>query len=272
MNVTRRAAVWSARVVAAAAVVSLVPGSVRAQSAAPTDVEAGRALFAGLCVTCHGFEGRGGEAPPLDRPRLTAAPDEASLRQVISEGIPNRGMPRVRRTTENELRALVAYVRSLGQRPRSAVTGDPRKGAALYASLGCASCHIVDGQGGSFGPPLSDIGRLRGADYLRQAVVEPGATLPKGTLPVPARGYREYLPVRVVTADGRDVRGVRLNEDVFTIQIRDVAGRIHSFRKSAARQVQKEEGISLMPGYGDRVRGGDLDDLVAYLASLGGGQ
>jgi mono/diheme cytochrome c family protein len=45
---------------------------------------------------------------------------------------------------------------------------------------------------------------------------------------------------------------------------------MHSFRKSDTKAIQKEDGISLMPAYGDRVKGEDLDDLVAYLASLGG--
>lgn len=243
-----------------------------AHAQAATDVQEGRVLFAGLCVTCHGFEGAGGEAPPLNRPTLLAAPDDESLRKVISDGIPNRGMPRVRRTTENELRALVAYVRSLGARPQPPTTGDARRGAALYAKLGCAGCHIINGQGGSLGPSLGDIGRMRGPQYLRQAIAEPGAALPRGTLPIPARGYVEFLPVQVVGRDGRVVRGVRLNEDVFTIQLRDTAGRIHSFRKSEVKAVTKEPGASLMPSYANRVSAPELDDLVAYLSTLGGVQ
>jgi cytochrome c oxidase cbb3-type subunit III len=234
------------------------------------DVRAGGVMFGQLCVTCHGFNGTGGAGPPLTRPKLLNAPDDAALRAIISDGIPDRGMPRVRRTTPDELRQIVAYVRSLGATTPAPVPGNPAKGAQIYASSGCATCHIVAGQGGVLGPVLTDVGYLRGAPYLRQAIIEPGAVLPIGTLPLPARGYREYLPVRVVAADGRVVRGIRLNEDVFTIQVRDQAGRLHSIRKSDAKAIQKEEGISLMPAYGDRIRGTDLDDLVAYLASLGG--
>jgi cytochrome c oxidase cbb3-type subunit III len=236
----------------------------------PDDVKAGGVTFGQLCVTCHGFNGTGGAGPALTRPKLLNAPDDAALRAVISEGIPDRGMPRVRRTTPDELRQLVAYVRSLGVTTAAPVKGNPTKGAQIYASSGCASCHMIRGQGGVFGPVLTDIGYLRGAAYLRQAIVDPGAVLPTGTLPIPSRGYREYLPVRVVAADGRVVRGVRLNEDVFSIQLRDQGGRMHSFRKSDTKAIQKEDGISLMPAYGDRVKGEDLDDLVAYLASLGG--
>lgn len=253
-------------------VVMLACGALTGTAAAQTasDVQGGKALFDGLCVTCHGFEGTGGVGPPLTRPKLLSAPDDAALRAVISEGIPDRGMPRIRRTTENELRQLVAYVRSLGQRAVAPVKGDAARGAGIYAAQGCASCHIISGQGGSFGPALSDIGWLRGAQHLRQAVVDPGALLPRGTLPIPARGYQEYLPVRIVAADGRVVRGVRLNEDVFSIQVRDQTGRMHSFRKSETKAIQKEEGVSLMPSYATRITGADLDDLVAYLSTLGG--
>src|SRR5262245_8145133 len=108
-----------------------VPIVAGAQSNA--DVQAGKTLFNGLCVTCHGFDGTGGAGPPLDRPKLVLAPDEAALRNILSEGIPDRGMPRVRRVTENEMRQLVAYVRSLGRTARPPVTGNPQKGSEHYA-------------------------------------------------------------------------------------------------------------------------------------------
>lgn len=252
------------------AFVLAAPAAARAQANA--DVQAGKTLFSGLCVTCHGFDGTGGMGPPLNRPKLLLAPDEAALRNIISEGIPDRGMPRVRRVTDNEMRQLVAYVRSLGKTTRAPVTGNSQRGRDQYAKLGCAGCHIIGGQGGSLGPELNEIGRLRGADYLRQAIVDPGATLPRGTLPVLGRGYSEFLPVRVVMKDGSEVRGVRLNEDVFTIQIREASGAIRSIRKSNTEVVRKDVGTSLMPSFKERLTATELNDLVAYLASLGGAQ
>jgi cytochrome c oxidase cbb3-type subunit III len=175
--------------------------------------------------------------PPLTRPKLLNAPDDAALRAIISDGIPDRGMPRVRRTTPDELRQIVAYVRSLGGTTPAPISGNAAKGARIYASSGCANCHMSRGEGGVLGPVLTDVGYLRGAAYLRQAIVEPGAVLPTGTLPIPARGYREYLPVRVIAADGRVVRGIRLNEEVFTIQVRDQTGR----RLRRARQAVRRD-------------------------------
>jgi cytochrome c oxidase cbb3-type subunit III len=248
----------------------VLPRVSAAQSA--TDLQVGKTLFDALCVTCHGFEGTGGSGPPLNRAKLVNAPDDATLRDIISNGIPNRGMPRVRRTIESELRALVTYVRSLGRTARPPLRGNAQKGNELYAKLNCASCHIVKGQGGSLGPPLTDIGALRGPQYLHQSIVEPAAVLPTGTLRVPGPGYAEYLPVRVVLKDGTEVRGMRLNEDLFTIQLRDLSGKFHSIRKSNADVIRKEPHTSLMPSFAGKVSDAELDDLVAYLSSLGGVQ
>jgi putative heme-binding domain-containing protein len=194
------------------------------------------------------------------------------LRAVIRDGIPDRGMPRVRRLTDNELDGLVAYVRSLGRTAAASPVGNADRGRAIYTKLGCASCHIVEGQGSSFGPDLTEIGASRGPAYLRQSFLGPAETLPRGSSPVPGRGFVEYLPVRVVTADGREVHGVRINEDPFTIQLRDMSNRFHSFRKSDTKEIEKEFGKSLMPSFRGKLTDAEVDDLAAYLSNLRGGK
>ena len=235
----------------------------------PADIQ-GKQLFEGLCADCHGFEGAGGRAPSLNRPVLTRAQNDESLRAIIRDGLVDRGMPRVRRTTDNEQRQLIAYVRSLARVAPARRVGDAQKGIAVYQRSGCTSCHVVNGEGGTTGPELTTIGVQRGPDYLRQAVVDPAAALPHGSQPVPSRNLDEFLPVRVVTRDGREVRGARINEDTFTIQVRDSNNQLQSFRKADLRQIEKEFGKSQMPAYKDRLSASDLDDLAAYLSSLGG--
>jgi putative heme-binding domain-containing protein len=210
--------------------------------------------------------------PNLNRTTLSRAPDDDSLRAVIRDGIPDSGMPRVRRLTDTELNQLVAYVRSLGRAAPPATTGSQARGREIYNRLGCASCHIVGGAGGSFGPELTQIGAARGPAYLRQSFLGPAEALPRGTALVPGRGLTEYLPVRVVTSDGREIRGVRINEDPFTIQVRDLSNHFHSFRKSQVTAVEKEFGKSVMPSVRGRLTDAETDDLVAYLSSLRGGK
>ena len=79
-----------------------------------------------------------------------------------------------------------------------------------------------------------------------------------------------FLQVRVVTRDGRAITGARLNEDAFSIQLRDYSGVVHSFWKSDLEELHKDWGKSPMPSYKDVLKPEEIDDLVAYLASLKG--
>lgn len=226
----------------------------------------GKTLFDGLCQDCHGPNGAGDEGPSLNHP-LTE--DDATLHRIVRDGIPERGMPRVRRMTEEEVDVLAAYVRSLGTARPVTVAGNVEKGRAVYQRLDCASCHTINGQGGGLGPELSKIGQRRAPSWLRQAVLQPGSLKSKGIQGILQGGFTEYLPVSVVEKSGSEVRGVRVNEDSFTIQIRDASGRLYSFRKTDVTNIDKQTGRSLMPSYRDRLNATDTDDLVAYLYSLG---
>jgi cytochrome c oxidase cbb3-type subunit 3 len=234
-----------------------------------TDLEKGKQIFEARCANCHGLDGTGGAGPNLNRPILTRAQDDASLMQIIREGIPAGGMPPVLRyASQNELRQVVSYVRSLGRTNEVSTPGDANNGAAIYRRLTCSSCHSIKGEGGGFGPELTRIGAHRSPVYLRQAVTRPGADLPRGILPIPARGLNEFLAVRVVTADGREVRGIRVNEDTFTIQLKDAGNHFYTFDKADLKQLEKER--SAMPSYEGRLSTNEVDDLVAYLYSLKG--
>jgi len=80
-------------------------------------------------------------------------------------------------------------------------------------------------------------------------------------------GYQDYLTVRVRTADG-SVEGLRVNEDAFTVQVRDIGGVVHSFRKDDLTEFEKVFAHSLMPEYGAVLAANDMDDLISYLMSL----
>ena len=78
-----------------------------------------------------------------------------------------------------------------------------------------------------------------------------------------------YRTVLIEDANTRTVMGVRVAEDTFTIQVIDEAGRHRSFRKSELREFQLLPEESMMMSYAD-FTDQELDDLVAYLATLRG--
>lgn len=79
-----------------------------------------------------------------------------------------------------------------------------------------------------------------------------------------------FLQVRVVTPDGTHITGVRVDEDTFTIQLRDASDRLYSFRKEELRELHEDWGKSPMPGYRGVFTESELRDVVAYLLSLEG--
>ena len=79
-----------------------------------------------------------------------------------------------------------------------------------------------------------------------------------------------YLFVRVEPRNGEPIGGVRVNEDTFSIQLRDLGGRVHSFFKSDLVALHKDWGLSPMPSYAAAFSASELDDVIAFLVSLRG--
>jgi putative heme-binding domain-containing protein len=247
---------WTIFFTAAFAFVWLI-GSSAAGGQAPADRSPGERLYLTQCAKCHGPSGEGGSGPVLARPKLLHAPDDEALRAVIRSGIPGTGMPGTR-LVEAELRELAAHVRKLGRVEPVALPGDPKRGEKIYLTKGaCAECHTLNGHGGAFGPDLTGVGARRSPQHLRESLVDPGADFPRG-----------FVFARAVTRDGKTLTGVRVNEDTFSIQARDAAGTLHSLWKAELREFQKELRKSPMPSYRNLLTPSELDDLVAYLATL----
>jgi cytochrome c oxidase cbb3-type subunit III len=239
--------------------------------ASPTaaDIERGHALFDAQCVRCHGIGGTGGIGPPLARPKLRRAPDDESLVGVIAEGVPGTAMGGGWQLSPRESAQVAAYVRTLGRAPAEALPGDPARGKAIYEGKGaCAACHIVRGAGNGLGPELSEISDRRGSAYLRESLLDPGATLPERAVPYEPNSYAGYLVMRAVTPAGAEIVGARVQEDSFTIQLRDAAGRLHSLRKASLKSLEKKDGASLMPSYRGTLTPAEIDDVVSYLMTL----
>jgi putative heme-binding domain-containing protein len=128
---------------------------------------------------------------------------------------------------------------------------------------------MVNGNGGRLGPDLSDVATSRTPAALIESIRNPSQRLAWGLTESTKEFAQEYRTVTLVTADGKRLKGVTLNEDQFSIQVMDFSQQVHSYDKSELRSltVSRE---SLMPVYSpatlpDR----DLNDLVAYLLSLG---
>lgn len=251
---------------------SLLLGALVFLPAQETDGVQGMRLFQAHCAACHGLKGEGAMGPTLAVPKLGRATTEPLLFSIIKDGIPGTEMPRSRLTGE-EIRQTAAYVRKLGQVQSESVTGNATRGEQLYFTKGsCNQCHAIKGQGSAFGPDLTEIGLRRGAAHLRTSLLDPEADVPKSFAAYrPGTSIADnFLQIRVVTQDGRRLKGVRVNEDTFTIQLREASGRVHSFFKSELSELHKDWGKSPMPSYREVYSEEELEDVVAFLLSLRG--
>lgn len=224
------------------------------------DLAAGKRAYVAQCALCHGMDGSGGYGPSLLVPVLPRASDDNGLLRVVEQGIPNLMPGYGRANGPRRTWQLAAYVRRLiAGTPPVVLAGDAARGKAVYRERGCASCHVLDGAGRAYGPDLSTIGAQRGSAYIKEALLQPGARVPDGHVVVTAR-----------PKDTRAIRGVRVSEDAFWVYVRDPGGRIHRYWKSDLEALEREAGASLMPAFGAQRAATEIDDLVAYLASLRG--
>lgn len=220
------------------------------------DIAAGEKLFVAQCASCHGRDGRGGASgPDLSTGRFKRASSDESLFQIINRGIPGTTMPGSP-FNAGQIWRLVAYVRSLSGARRLAVTGaDPARGAAVFAKLKCGGCHTA----GSTAPDLAIVSPNRSLNELKQSLFEPSAE-------VNSAFWRVTVTPK---AGGAAVTGTRLNEDTFTVQLRERGGRLRSFAKEdiAGLEIDRR---SPMPSFQGKLTDAEFADLVAHLISSGG--
>jgi len=226
--------------------------------------EAGRWTFRVLCAPCHGIHADGGRGPDLTLGTYNAGDQDADLLHVISRGVPGTEMAGYAgRVTDDELKQLVAYIRSVGhaQAPiQSNVKGSAAAGEQLFWNKGaCGQCHRIGTKGTSLGPDLTRVGRQRSLAYLTASLVKPDADITPG-----------YATVTVVTRDGKKITGVERNFDNFSAQFVDLSGKYYSFLREDVTSMTREP-RSLMPStYGTLFSETEMNDLLAYLSSLRG--
>jgi cytochrome c oxidase cbb3-type subunit III len=227
-------------------------------------VESGRLQFRMACAGCHGLRATGGRSgPDLTRGTFAAGNTEADLYRVISDGVPGTEMPAFTgRLQDDERWRLVSYLHSLAPHDTALIPGDSAAGEKLFWEKGgCGQCHRIGTRGSSLGPNLSRIGRQRSLDYLRESIVSSDAEVTAG-----------YATVTVVTRDGKKIVGVERGFDNFSAQLMDLSNRYYSFQKDNVASIQREY-RSLMPSnYGRLFSARELDDLLAFLAGLGGAE
>jgi putative heme-binding domain-containing protein len=223
----------------------------------------GKGHYGARCAACHGTDAHGVTGPDLTELWASAGVNDGALFQTVQRGVPGTEMPGFAAAgaglTEREIWETLAYLRSLATvSPAANSIGDASQGETLF-KRNCSGCHIVNGAGGQLGPDLSRIGAARSRAALTAKIRGTSSSIRAG-----------YEPVTLVTREGERIRGVRKNEDSFSIQVMDTRERIQGYLKANLSSLVHES-QSLMPAYGaDRINDRALDDVLRYLGTLRG--
>jgi mono/diheme cytochrome c family protein len=164
--VTRRS-IWMA---AGLAVLLAGCGHRAEQYTLPDDVVDFAVLYAQNCAACHGNDGRGGAARPLNDSLYLALIGKDRLGDVIAKGVPHSAMPPFAQNaggtlTDRQIAILAEQMQSRWSRPQdfagvplppySAGLGDLDRGAPAFRTY-CASCHGPNGTGSPKGGSVVD--------------------------------------------------------------------------------------------------------------------
>jgi cytochrome c oxidase cbb3-type subunit III len=259
----------------------LISGSPsHAQNPFANDPKAGKAgeyEFRINCALCHGLGARGGgRGPDLTRAQKKHAHSDAEMFQIISNGIPGTAMPANGTNgqgvgmTDEEIWQIITYIRSVEVKAPAKPIGNAAHGKELfYGDANCSLCHMIEGKGGRLGPELTGVGASRTRESIIDSVRNPSRRLAWGLAEATKEFPQEYETVTVVTAEGKEIKGVALNEDNFSVQMMDSSEQIYLLDKDKLRSFAKSR-ESMMPVFTPEVLGDkDLDDIVAYLISVG---
>jgi cytochrome c oxidase cbb3-type subunit 3 len=246
----------------------------------PGAAKSGEFEFRANCAFCHGLGARGGgRGPDLTRARKKHGNSDADLFRTINEGVPGTAMPPNGATqqgvgmTEEEIWQVISYIRSVEVKTSAQPPGNAAHGKQLFTgSAACASCHTIEGKGGRLGPDLTSTGSSRSIDYIVESIRNPSRRLAQGISEAMKEFSQEYEAVTVTDERGQKFQGVVLNEDNFTLQILDTREQLHLFDKDKLRSLDKSR-ESLMPKYDEKtLPEKDLQDIVAFLLSIGSNQ
>jgi len=171
-------------------------------------------LYKQNCSGCHGDNGRGGAAIPLNNPAYLAVAGAQNLRSTAANGMPGTLMPAFAQSsggmlTGQQVDALIQGMIHDWSRPTEfsgialppyspAAAGNPSDGEKAYAAA-CARCHGTDGTG------------IQGQGDAMHSIVDPSylalvndqnlrSYVIAGHLDDNAPDWRSYIPGRALSS------------------------------------------------------------------------
>jgi putative heme-binding domain-containing protein len=141
------------------------------------------------------------------------------------------------------------------------IPGDPKRGRAIFETVGCVKCHATDLHEEPKGPYLGDAGVKFQRPHIIESILHPSAKIAQG-----------FTTVKITAkADGggtTDYVGWVTKEGSEEVALRDAAGQVCTIAKS---KIVKRDNLpqSMMPeGLVSTTTLEDFSSLIAYVGTL----
>jgi mono/diheme cytochrome c family protein len=218
----------------------------------------GRAVYARLCINCHGSTAKGTERGPdlirsaavlrdrlgnLIGPALKAGTHRSEVTETQIVDLSHFLHERVEATARNRTPTA----------PLNVLTGDPEAGREYFNGAGtCSTCH-------------SPIGDLAG---IAKRIADPVNLQQRFLFPTLRRDGAQRVEVTVTPASGPAVSGALVRMDDFSVSLRDASGEYHSFSKGPGTDVSVRDPLAAHHELLDRYTDANMHDITAYLSTL----
>jgi len=150
-----------------------------------------------------------------------------------------------------------ARLSKLQELQSSLAKGDITRGRKVFFGKGtCFTCHSVGGEGGVFGPDLSNIGEIRSEHDILEAIVYPSASF-----------AREYETYKVVTGSNT-YTGVIAEQLSDAVMVTVGPGPGVRVPRADITSIEPHNVSMMPPGLDQQLSKEELSDLMAFLEAL----
>ena len=227
------------------------------------EIQAGSRLYATQCQQCHGQNGDQISGIDLRRGQFRRVDVRRGHRGgSITTGMPERGMPPFK-LQPAELDGIIAFIRAGFDPGGTAVTvGDAARGQARLRRQGRLR-HLSPRE------RQRPARRARSERHRRRSRTP--AALQRSLLdPTERDAADQPAGARSSRATAATIRGRRLNEDTFTVQLIDDERTARVARQGRHQASTSWPRTSPMPSFAGKLSADEMADLMAYLLSLKG--
>lgn len=135
------------------------------------------------------------------------------------------------------------------------------QGKSLFAAVRCASCHMMQGEGGAIGPDLTQLGTRFSVHDMLEAIIEPNKVISD-----------QYESKVLVLKDGSSVLGRLISQegDVYSVSQNPYAPQVlKEIPKKDVVEIKVAKVSTMPPGTLNVLNEEELKDLMAYLMAGG---